>query len=1087
MSRRLLAALASAVWGLSLLGVTVGFVLGRAVYDRGVVYGDPGPALPDLDGPLRAVNTQLELEPDAEAQRRALAMIRTAGFGWIRQQFQWADLEPGGKGQFYDYDRQQPTWARYDQIVDLARAEGLRVIARIDVTPAWARPPGTYKSHPPSNVRDFEDFVYAFVTHYRGQISYIQLWNEPNLNSEWGNQPVDPAGYVALLKAGYAGAKRADPSVRVLSAELAQTLEPDAPGAQGLDDLLYLERMYEYGAKPYFDVLAANAYGLWTGPEDRQVGDPYTNFSRVLLVRQIMERHGDGGKPLWVTEFGWNALPPGWQGNPSPWGQVTAANQAHFILGAYRRAALEWPWMGPMALWLFRQPHADPRDPTQYFGLVDTQWRPQPAYQALVATAPTQALGIGVHQESSAGMVWTGTWQVTSDPAASLGGLRESPVSGATLRLRFEGTKLELLAPVGPSRGIAYVKIDGVSALANRLPLNAHGQATLDCYAPAARQQARLLIADHLPLRPHELELTVSGEHDARSDGPGVGIDAVIVSRERPLLPLAVLGATWAITLAALAWAERPRVLALVGRLADEERRTNDEEQTTKNERQTTNDEERGIVAAASLTLGRLLRNRPLRQQHLLAAARVIPSVVRPSSFVLFQSVPWRKLATLTLAAGLPLAPLAIRTPLGHYALPELLTLALVGLTAARTYVDGRWPGAPGAYAWPALCLLAAGAISVIVAEYPHVALRELRIVVVEPVLFYLAARAALRGPRDGVLLAAAMLAGATGAATIALAQTATGRGLIAAEGVARAAALYPSPNNLALLLDRAVPLAAAFTLGRQRVSGPRPGRAARQSSAARYLAPLAFIICAGALFFTFSRGAWLATIAGLAVVASPWLQRLARLPPARRRRLLAKAAAIGLPLLAIAAILAMRVERFRSLFRATGTGILRLYVWQAALDMVRDHPCWGIGLDQFLYLYPRYIRPEAWREPNLSHPHNLVLDLWLRLGLPGLAIFAWLLWTLVGRLRGALGAAQLTGTRSRQRLALGAAGAGVAALVHGLVDNFYFVPDLAYTWWIMLLLVELAGERRVHEASAMRRARSGAQPGGPSTPGGAA
>src|SRR5581483_9913828 len=55
-SRRLLVALASAVWGLSLLGMTVGFVLGRAVYDRGVVYGDPGPALPDLDGPLRAVN-----------------------------------------------------------------------------------------------------------------------------------------------------------------------------------------------------------------------------------------------------------------------------------------------------------------------------------------------------------------------------------------------------------------------------------------------------------------------------------------------------------------------------------------------------------------------------------------------------------------------------------------------------------------------------------------------------------------------------------------------------------------------------------------------------------------------------------------------------------------------------------------------------------------------------------------------------------------------------------------------------------------------------------------------------------------------
>jgi hypothetical protein len=55
---------AVALWALALAGSTLGFTLGRAVYDRGVVYGDPGPALPDLDGPARAINTQLEVEPD---------------------------------------------------------------------------------------------------------------------------------------------------------------------------------------------------------------------------------------------------------------------------------------------------------------------------------------------------------------------------------------------------------------------------------------------------------------------------------------------------------------------------------------------------------------------------------------------------------------------------------------------------------------------------------------------------------------------------------------------------------------------------------------------------------------------------------------------------------------------------------------------------------------------------------------------------------------------------------------------------------------------------------------------------------------
>src|SRR5919202_6706952 len=374
----------ASLWALALALSTLGYVVGRAVYERGATYGQPGPTIPDLDGPQRAINTQLELEPDVEAQRRSLRMIRDAGFGWIRQPFQWADVEGAGKGQFFDTARGRSTWAGYDQMVQLAREAGLRVIARIDRPPAWARPPGTGATHPPLRAQDYGDFVAAFVDHYRGQIDYVQLWNEPNLNNEWGDQPVDPAGYVELLKAGYQGAKRANPAVRVLSGELAQTLEPaDAPGSRGMDDLVYLQRMYDLGAQPFFDVLAANAYGLWTGPADRQVGAAYTNFPRVLLAREIMEQHGDGGKAMWVTEFGWNALPAGWQGDASPWGQVSAQNQARYVVDSYERARLEWPWMGPMALWLFHMPGADPRDPTPYFGLVDADWQPSLAYDAL--------------------------------------------------------------------------------------------------------------------------------------------------------------------------------------------------------------------------------------------------------------------------------------------------------------------------------------------------------------------------------------------------------------------------------------------------------------------------------------------------------------------------------------------------------------------------------------------------------------------------------------------------------------------------------------------------------------------------------
>jgi O-antigen ligase len=1015
----ILTACAAVFWALALAGATAGFVVGRLVYERGVVYGDPGPALPDLDGPQRAINTQLELEPDAEAQRHSLRLIRQAGFGWIRQQFQWAEMEPA-KGQFYDPARAESTWARYDQMVALARAEGLRVIARIDRPPSWARPPGSYETAPPRDVRDFADFVTAFVEHYRGQIDHIQIWNEPNLNTEWGQRPddppgtvpVDPAHYVQLLKAGYEAAKRANPAVRVLSAALAQTLEPDAPGANGLDDLLYLDRMYQYGARPYFDILAANAYGLRTGPDDRLVSPRHTNFSRVLLTRDVMLRHGDAGKAVWVAEFGWNALPPSWKGAPSPWGQVSERQQAAYIVGAYERARQEWPWMGPMALWLFKKPGAHPDDPTPYFSIVDAGARPRPAYEALARTAGAPVLGPGVHQESSAGLTFTGTWQWTPDASASLGAFRESPISGATMRARFFGSSVEVVAPVGPSRGIAFVRINGTALLANRLPLNRHGQAVLDFYAPEPQPQRRLAIASGLPAREHELEITVSGEHAPAAQAPGVGIDAIVVSRARPVLPALALGGAGAGSLLAALWLLRPAIQPRLERLA--------------------------LAPTADLAA--------------LAEQATWQRLWRQAV-----DLPWRRLAVLALAASLPLAPLTLPTPAGRYSPVELLAVLCAGAGAVRLYLWGRL-GRWGAFGGPALLLAVAGLVSLVVADYPRLALRELRTLILEPVAFYFVARSAFHGPRDALRLSAALVAGATAASLLALLQALTGLGLIAAEGVGRATATYPSPNNLALFLDRAVPLAAALALARPSPAGPArravetDGRP-RPAGLARALWAAAALAGAAALFFTFSRGAWIATAVALLVVTAALLPR--RLL-ARRRRVLALAAGLGLLLLVAGAMLALRVERFGSLIRPEGTGVLRIHLWQAAADMIRDHPLWGIGLDQFLYHYPRYIRPEAWREPNLSHPHNILLDFWLRLGILGLVALAWGAWMLARLLRLAPGA---PGTAVPRALQAGAAGAAVAMLVHGLVDNSYFVLDLAYTTWIICLVAELAPE----------------------------
>jgi O-antigen ligase len=117
---------------------------------------------------------------------------------------------------------------------------------------------------------------------------------------------------------------------------------------------------------------------------------------------------------------------------------------------------------------------------------------------------------------------------------------------------------------------------------------------------------------------------------------------------------------------------------------------------------------------------------------------------------------------------------------------------------------------------------------------------------------------------------------------------------------------------------------------------------------------------------------------------------------------------------------------------------------------MLRDFPITGIGLDQFLWLnQSRYIDPRIWSERYASHPHNLMLDSWLSLGILGLALLglfiglgAWIVF------RSHTGRAHLSPWQ------LGAIGCLAAGLGHGLVDNGYFLADLSAMTWLAIALV---------------------------------
>jgi O-antigen ligase len=405
-----------------------------------------------------------------------------------------------------------------------------------------------------------------------------------------------------------------------------------------------------------------------------------------------------------------------------------------------------------------------------------------------------------------------------------------------------------------------------------------------------------------------------------------------------------------------------------------------------------------------------------------------------------------------------------VRLPVGSFSPVELaLALSIVGVIfrlllaqLRRRYAD-KEPPVREASLWPslnamdfaALALVLLAFLATLAAEQFAVSLREWRVVVLESVIFYFLVRLGLDFSREKGdsqrwvrRLVDALVAGATLQAILALYLYFFTDRSIDAEGVHRALGLgYGSPNNLALVLGRAWPILLAVFIFE------------RWSKLRRFVYGMALLVVGLALYLTFSKGALLLGVpAGLAGMAI-----LYGLHPAHRqhRRQVVIAMAVGLILIVLGLIPFSQTERFRTTFEVSegSTAFFRLKLWQAAWTMLREHWPLGVGLDNFLYQYrTRYILPEAWQEPNLNHPHNLILDFGTRLGLGGIVLLAWLqllFWRKILQLY----------WRAFDPLLLGLMGNMIVVLSHGLVDNSYFLVDLAFAFFLVMGIVQRLSE----------------------------
>jgi hypothetical protein len=242
--------------------------------------------------------------------------------------------------------------------------------------------------------------VTAFVSRYGasstiGRVHAIEVWNEVNLDREWGGQTINQqqaADYVRLLDGAYKAAKAADPGVIVVTAGLSPT---GTTNGRSADDVLYLQWLYDAGMKGKFDVLGA--HGNTQAPEVdvpfnslKDFPHPSFYFRRVEQLREVMVRNGDADKKVWLLEFGWTSdtVHPNYA-----WFAVSEEKKATNILKAFDYARANWrPWIGVMTVWTVPDPSWTTEREEYWWAITNADGTARPAYASLLRSRAMLAL-----------------------------------------------------------------------------------------------------------------------------------------------------------------------------------------------------------------------------------------------------------------------------------------------------------------------------------------------------------------------------------------------------------------------------------------------------------------------------------------------------------------------------------------------------------------------------------------------------------------------------------------------------------------------------------------------------------------------
>lgn len=295
---------------------------------------------------------------------KELDMMQSIGVQDIRIGLYWAEIEPA-QGVF--------NWSKADYIINQANARGMAVLAGINETPAWA---GDQLGAGTPSTTDFAAYATTLAQRYQGKVSAFEIWNEPN--AAFFLNPVSPANYTALLKAGYTAIKAVDPSVTVIGGVLGsgQTQVSAGGSVVTMDPTDFLQGMYDAGAQGFFDALSFHPYKYDVKfSQQGLIAD--SPLQQLKEMRALMDSMGDEAKKIWASEYGLPTVSGG-----LPINDIDEQKQADFIAD-FLNSWGEQAGTGPIFIYSTRDIDTGDGNQEDNFGIWQTDWTPKLAVQVI--------------------------------------------------------------------------------------------------------------------------------------------------------------------------------------------------------------------------------------------------------------------------------------------------------------------------------------------------------------------------------------------------------------------------------------------------------------------------------------------------------------------------------------------------------------------------------------------------------------------------------------------------------------------------------------------------------------------------------